>query len=472
VAELTLGQPRTARPTRRPAHGDLWFGVVIGGAAAIVLGFALTRSLQAASAVVLVTSVIGLYHYDRRWGIAAMFALWFFAPGLRRVIGLHTGYVNSDPLSLAPIFATAGIAALELVRLHVPGRIRVVLLLAAGGFAIGLPVGLLANPSSAVYAFLAYIAGVSGAAIGLGEGTSIDDSTLRRVLVIGLPVVALYAFLQRLLPLPSWDQAWIDASGINSVGTSDGVHVRVFGTLNSPGTLAAVLGMGLLAYLTVRRHRNLALLGAALIGVAIALTYARSTWVALIAGGLAHLIVTHGRSARLVLGSASVIVAVTLVLSPVSPAAHEVVDRFKSITDFRGDTSSNERRQSVSSTLPTAAGAALGQGLGTAGEASKLTGDETKRGPDNGYLQVIQQVGPVGLLLVLIAIAFILRAAWAGARARAPGQELRELFFALLVYLLVSLAFGDALYGVTGVMFWFIGGQVLAYDQRRRAAFA
>ena len=48
--------------------------------------------------------------------------------------------------------------------------------------------------------------------------------------------------------------------------------------------------------------------------------------------------------------------------------------------------------------------------------------------------------------------------------ARAPGQELRVLLFAMLVLLLVQLAAGDEFYGSHGVVFWFIGGQVLAYD--------
>ena len=60
--------------------------------------------------------------------------------------------------------------------------------------------------------------------------------------------------------------------------------------------------------------------------------------------------------------------------------------------------------------------------------------------------------------------------AWQGARARAPGQELRLLLFAMLVYLAVLLGFGDAFYASSGVILWFIGGQVLAFDYRRRAA--
>jgi O-antigen ligase len=468
VAEL-IWRLRT-RPGAAGRQGDLWWILVVGGGAAVVLGWALTLSLQAACAFVLVVVVLALYQHDRSWGIAALFALWFLVPGLRRILGTITGYVDNDPLSLAPFLATGAVAALELVRFHIPSRIRVVLLVAAAGFVVGLPIGLVAGPRSAVYAFVAYLAGVAGAVLGLRESGSLQDSILRRVLLFGMPPIAVYAILQNVLPLPSWDQAWIDASGFDSIGIQEGGDIRVFATLNSPGTLAALLGLSLLCYLTIHRARLVTIAGAALVAVALSLTFVRSAWVALIVAGLAHVIASNGRSARLVLGTGAVIVAATLALAPVSSTANDVLERFKSITDFRGDTSSNERRATLRETLPTAAQAPLGHGLGTAGEASKLSGDSFLRAPDNGYLGLMYQVGPIGFLLVMAGVGIITAAAWNGARARAPGQELRLLLFAMLVYLLVLLTAGDEFYGSHGVIFWFIAGQVLAYDFRRRAA--
>ena len=82
-------------------------------------------------------------------------------------------------------------------------------------------------------------------------------------------------------------------------------------------------------------------------------------------------------------------------------------------------------------------------------------------------------MGPIGFLLVIAAIVLVMRAAWAGAMARAPGQDLRVLLFAMLVLLLVQLTAGDEFYGSHGVVFWFLAGQVLAFDHRlRRSASA
>jgi hypothetical protein len=380
-----------------------------------------------------------------------------------------TGYLESDPLSLAPFLATSAVAGLELLRFHVPTVIRRILLAAAGGFALGLPVGLVAGTSSGMYAFVAYLAAVSAAVLGVGERTSARDSTLRRVLLYGIPPVAAYAIYQHVVGLPAWDKEWVAVSQFGSIGISEGEPIRSFASLNSPGTLASLLGLSLLMFLTVHRLRLVTALALATVCVAISFTFVRSAWLALIVAGLAHVIASRGASARVVFGTAAVIILTAVALSPVSPTAHQVVERFKTVKNLGQDTSATERHATFSDTLPIAARAPIGHGLGSAGEATKLKGDSLLRAPDNGYLSLMYQVGPVGFLIVVAALGYVLVAAWNGARARAPGQDLRLVLFALFVYLLVTLAAGDEFYGSHGVILWFIVGQVLAYDFRRRA---
>jgi putative inorganic carbon (hco3(-)) transporter len=449
--------------------GLLWL-LGAGLPAALVLAWLLTVSVQAAAALVLVLLVVALHQHDRRWGITAMFAFWFLAPGLRRVLGLMTGYVDTDPLSVAPFAATAAIAALELVQIRLSSRAGRVLLLAGAGFALGLPAGLLVGPRAAVYAFCAYLAALAAAVLGFNErSTSLGASTLRRVLLVALPPIAAYAIAQRVLPLPDWDQAWLDATDFNSIGASRDDEIRVFASLNSPGALAPLLALSLLCYLTVRpRHMSLAVIGATLLSVALALTLVRSAWLSLIVAALAHVIASRGSSARLVFGAAAVIAAVTLALSPVSATARDVVDRFGTFRSLGADRSVSDRSTTLSTTLPEALSRPFGHGLGTAGEPSKLTGGEALRTPDNGYLSLMYQVGPIGFLLVMLPAAYMLWAAWIGARTRAPGQELRLLLFAILVFTLVQMGAGDQLYGSNAVIFWFAGGQVLAYELLRR----
>ncbi len=317
---------------------------------------------------------------------------------------------------------------------------------------------------------LAYLAGVAGAVLGFNERFSLRDSNLRRVLLYTMPPIAAYAIAQRFFPLSIWDYEWLSATEYISIGTVD-TEIRVFGSLNGPGTLAPILGLALLACLTLRNHPKVAVVSAVLLTVALSLTFVRSAWVALIAAGIAHVIASHGRSARLVLGSMGAVVLLTVALAPVSPTAADVIKRFNTIGQPRADLSGSSREASFSRLLPVAASAPLGHGLGSAGEATRLGEEETElRAIDNGYLSLMYQVGPIGFLLVAFALIAVARAAWNGARARAPGQELRLMLFAMLVFLLVQAIAGDVFYGPSGVILWFIAGQALAYEWRRAAS--
>jgi hypothetical protein len=457
------------RAAPRAYGSDLLWVLLVGGVGALILGWALTISIQAACAFALVVTIVALYQHDERWGLTGLMTLWLLAPFIRRVLGLMSGPVENDPLSLAPFLATGALAALALVKVHVPTKIRVVLLLAAGGFALGLPIGFVHGPRSAIYAFIAYASAVSAGVLGYREAQSGEDSTLRRVLVVGMPLIAAYAIAQRYLPMSPWDQNWLDTTHFDSIGTGRDDHsVRVFGSLNSPGTLGALLSLALLCYLWKFQHRMLAALGATLIVVALSLTYVRAAQWALVIAALAHVVASRGGSARLVLGSMAVVVAASFALSPVSGAARDAVNRFETITKLGGDRSATDRSTSFSQLAPAAAGTPQGHGLGTAGESTKLTGASDLRFPDNGYLSLMYQVGPLGFLLVIAALAAITHAAWKVARARGPGREICLLWFSMMIFIIFLLPSGDAFYSLSGVILWFIGGQALAYEFRQR----
>ena len=69
-------------------------------------------------------------------------------------------------------------------------------------------------------------------------------------------MIAAYAVAQRVFGLAAWDQAWLDAVGLRQHRRRDPDDaVRVFGTLNGPGTLAPLLALSLLCYLTLERAR-------------------------------------------------------------------------------------------------------------------------------------------------------------------------------------------------------------------------
>ena len=112
------------------------------------------------------------------------------------------------------------------------------------------------------------------------------------------------------------------------------------------------------------------------------------------------MIASRGPAPALVFGAAAVVAAVSLALAPVSTTARDVLNRFETIGSLSLDRSADDRQATLSETLPKAVQAPIGHGLGSAGEPSKLTGNTALRAPDNGYLSLIYQVGPIGFLMV------------------------------------------------------------------------
>lgn len=468
---LENGPRRLPRPWRggliRSSRDELrWLGVFVLPAA-VLLAWLITISLRAAIALVIVVLIAGVHQTNRRVGILALFTFWCVAPELRRVLGELLGFAGNDPLSVAPFVATLILSALELRRRPLAPNVRRVLLLAAAGFLVGLPLGVL-HARSGLYALLAYMAGLAAAVLGANEPRELTRGALRRVLLVGAPLLALYAILtQRVLTLPPWQQAWLDNVSFSSIGADTAGHVRIFSTLNAPGTLAPLLGAALLAYITVRaprgRARSMAIVGALLIAVGLELTFVRSSWLALPVAALAHVLATRGRSARLVFGVLAMIVLVTVALAPVSPTARDVVNRAGTFGTLNNDVSASARTSTLSQSLPSAIRAPLGHGLGTAGQPSQLNSSQADLAiPDNGYLALMYQVGPIGFLLVMAALLLTLKAAWDAARGPTQTNETGALLFAVLVFMLIVLSSGDAFYGLGGLTLWFVGGHALS----------
>ena len=230
-----------------------------------------------------------------------MFALWFVAPGLRRVFGLLTGYVGNDPLSLAPFLATGAIAVLALAQTHIPSRIRRHPAHRGRGLRDRPPrrpghqpvVGGLRRdrlpgrrPAAPCWDWASEGRWPARARCGA------SCSTASRV-------IAAYAVPSACSACTAWDQEWLDAG--SSTSTASAAVRRRRGPrlqhAQRPGdaraaarALAAVLPQP-----AARAHDRRG--GRAAHARGSALTSVRSAWVALIAGGIAHVVASRGRAA-------------------------------------------------------------------------------------------------------------------------------------------------------------------------------
>lgn len=420
-------------------------------------------SLQLGCSLALLVLTVGAYVRSRSAGLAALFAIWLITPFVRRVLAIDGGYPRADPLSLLPFAATAILIILDLRRGRLSRRARRMLLLAALGYLVGVPMGLLAAPTSMAYAFFTYLIAVGAFVLGYREPFDERRFTLGRVLTLTLPVISIYGIRQYFPPLPQWDATWLQVTNLVTASSPQSGHPRVFSTLNSPATFAMVAGVAMIALLTTRRFDALRILGLVLVAVALALSYVRGAWLGVAIALVALIFAGRGRAARRVGFVLTVLVVTVPVLAAHSTTGSAVLSRVDTFGGLGSDTSAKARIATPSQIVPIAISNPLGVGVGQAGEATKLGASQTLRYSDNAYLALLYQTGPFGFLLVLWSLGAGIRRAWRNVRRTNGNVDLTV--FGSIVMLLVGMLTSDLLYGVTGIMLWYLIGVAVRRDE-------
>ena len=452
---------------RRHAGGGTplvgWLAVagiaVLGGAFAV-------RSVQTAVALALLVLLVAVHAESRRAGMTLLWIYWLVIPGVRRGLDLVVDAPAADPLSLLPFIGTGVLALLEMRRARLSMAAGRTLGVAAFGFLLGVPAGLVADPLAFGFGAAAYGAGLAAFVLGWADARQGDgDLTLRRTLAVAVLPIAAYGIAQYFTPLTAWDANWVDTVELGSIGAPQEGHIRIFSTLNSPGTLAAVLALALIFMLP---ERGRPLFRAAVLAVtllALALTFVRSIWLALVIALLVYAAAARGRAAGRLVGLVAVALVLVIGVGGSHPTTRAFTERVTSLGDLEEDVSAQERLQFTNELLPTAAQQPLGAGIGQAGLAVELeeTSDsESLTTVDNGYLALLYQVGPAGFLLVIIAMGASTVAAVRSARRPGAARTRRCAILAAFVMLLVAEASGDMLFGITGAVFWYLAGAAFA----------
>jgi hypothetical protein len=453
----------------RPAEGRGAPGIIAAVVIAVVGGVLVVHSTQIALTMTLLLLLLAARIQSRTAGLSLMWSYWLLAPFLRRVLDNSIGPVSPDPLSLLPFLATALLAAIELRRTHLDHRARTILTMGTIGFLIGAPLGLIADPTAAGFAIFAYVTGLSAFILGWGDGQLPDgNGTLQKIVMYVLPVLALYGLAQYFFSLTSWDAHWVATTTLNSLGSPQEGHIRIFSTLNAPYTFAAVLGVGLLLGLAQRRRAGLGPLITALLVVALALTFMRSVWLGTVIGLIVFAAAARGRAAGRIVVIVGICLFALVVVGNSNPTTKAFTERVTSLGSPDEDHSAQERLSTTNELFPIALRQPLGEGSGQAGLASELSGgnksSSTLVNVDDGYLSLMFQDGPFGFLLVVSALIMSVGAAIkAVGSATAEERQPRAAVLATIIMLLVALAAGDVLFGLPGVILWYLCGTAVAW---------
>ncbi len=432
---------------------------------ALMAGAMAVKSAQLAVAGTLLLLLFAIRVESRSAGLATLWLYWLLIPLVRRVVDLISASPAADPLSLLPFACTGLLAVMELRENRLSARARTILTIAAAGFLIGLPIGLTVDPAATTFAATAYLAGLSAFVIGWGDEVRPGPgSSFERILLAALIPLSLYGIAQYFYPLTAWDDNWVTSTDLGSIMAPQEGHIRIFSTLNSPFTFAILLAVGILFIVSLRKRLTSALLYLVPVSVALALTFVRSAWLSLVIGLIVYAAAAKGKAAGKTVAVILLCLVGVIVLGSSNPTTKAFTDRITSLGD-PDDLSAKERLETTNRLLPESVREPLGSGLGQAGLASNLSESKEKGvvDVDNGYVSLIYQVGPIGFLMVVWALFGCVWAAFrALGRASPPDRYRRAAVLAILVMLLVANASADVLFGLPGVIFWYLAGLSVA----------
>jgi hypothetical protein len=401
-----------------------------------------------------------------RTGAYLGFCLWLFllTPFVRRVADAHAGFAQANVLMLAPYLASAwGVLELPRFLLMRGGTAQwpmtALFSAIAYGFVLALAQGRL---FPAVLDLLrwslppilaCYIMARAASKPQVWEEASLH---LRVLALIALPLISLYGLYQFAFA-PLWDVLWMLNADMSSIGLPHPFQIRVFGTMNSPASLAYYLGALILITLALRSP--LRWISVALGLAALAVTLVRSAWLALAVGMLLLLV----RAPSRVRTSVMLLMAAAVTLSPLAlsnPRVEKLVaERVQTLFNLGGDKSYSERSGSYASAMRELAERPWGEGIGIANVAANYTNHQ--RVIDGGPIEIMLSFGVIQGSVYLGAVGVMLIMAILRPLSGRNGETISP-FATIAVVQTLALSSVTTVAGEIGVLFWVSIGLILA----------
>lgn len=444
--------------TSAPARGGTWTrqGVILAAfvgcalaafsPAASALQYAVPLGAGAAAAYCIATGRTAFY-------MSLCFWLFMLAPFLRRLVDLQIGFTEGNLILAAPYAACAAAflaAPSYFLSRNQPGQIAIaaVMLTATYGLALAVFAGKVAP---GVYDWLRWTAPAAFAAYLIfrsDKGREIADD-VRTIALIALPLLSAYALLQFAAP-QAWDRLWMAGSHLTTIGAPEPFEVRVFGTLNSPGSFSLYIVCLMLLALAGKTPVKFAGLIAGL--VALGVTLSRTGWFALVVGLVMTLIRGTWRARLVVIGTAlAALVAMPLImLTP--QLARPIAARLETVSLIGQDQSFLERVRAYGASLGELAERPFGQGLALTGAYQGFGDGAARRFIDGGPIEILLALGVLGGAIYLAAIGALMFTALT--RAPVLDRSLAASCAAMVAALGAALVAATTTVGEIGFLFW------------------
>jgi hypothetical protein len=387
--------------------------------------------------------------------------LFFLAPLVRRVADFGNGFFNDKSMiMMAPVLAVALCGLPLITDANTLGQRRnAPLVMIVVGLTYGFFVGALqAGFAPALYTLINWVFPPLVAFylnVTWQHYPAYQRVLLRTGLYGGL-LMGVYGIIQYIF-VPPWDLFWFLQIKATAFGNPVPFGLRVWSTMNSPGTFAVtimyLIQMSLASSERIRIPMALASIPALLF------TSVRTCWAGLVIGLIYPIAMLDGRSRRRLLGAivgAAVLCAPVMMFDQVSGS---ILKRVNSVDNLSEDNSFQSRAVFYQYFLTTALTDVSGEGLGATGLGAKLSSDATKAaqagGFDSGVMEVPFVLGWPGTLLYVGGIFMLMWRAFLSSRLR-PRDRFAICGVGVALAIFSMMIMTNTLISVTG-MFYFIG---------------
>ena len=422
----------------------------------------------------LMAVLIGGYLYRRHITsyVGLVCWLWFLTPLVRRLLDYRAGWTQPTAVLLAP-----PLAALVPVVLLFPDWRQVLRRHAAPLLGVLITciyatcIGLLNYSAKFVFQdLLTWVAPLVFALMLCWHSEQAPElfEAFEKAFLYGLLVVGIYGLAQFFL-MPKWDAFWMGWVSMDSIGKPLPTEVRVFSTMNAPQILASFLAAGLI--IAFNSQRKIRFLSIPLGLICLALSLARSGWVAMAAGTL-YLLFTLPQRQRFRLVMAGTVAALVMLAALQNPDLQDVMSqRFETFTSVRNDTSFMDRMDNYRSLVAGFVDYPFGAGMGsTPAMAVSTTQPAANTGwqVDLGDSTIAMLTTTLGLAGTMVLLGFLLPLAPSLFRGESVNAAYTHVMRAVLIGMIAEAALDGVVSGPTGFLTWGSLGFCIALSARKK----
>lgn len=412
---MPIFRPDDLRPGAQPATSDESTNLLLSTSAiALVLGallivaatgkLSLVRWLYPAAMV----GLGGFFLWLRpSWFLGLAWWVWLFTPLIRRILDYHLGYLDINPVTLAPL-ALSGLAGVAILRSPavLASKRYLPFAFALTGIAFGYAVGLFRwGMFAPTFKMLEYVSPLLfGLYLALdSDGLERNYRTILFSILVAGSISAMYGILQ-FFWIPPWDQYWMVASNSYMPRDIAPGEFRIFGTVNSTHPFGYMMVAGLVMALGYRSRRGFVL--AIPILAALLLSWTRAAWGTWVVAVAASFLLARGETRRSIGRFAVAGVLVIVVLLSAGPLGSRIALRMDTIATLSDDGSLGHRTNLYLNRSVEMLTSPIGAGLGTTGKAAKLSVGKTVN-VDSGLITIPWELGWVGASLYILGLGML-----------------------------------------------------------------